>query len=394
MSMITTTLTPEIITQAHAVWEAMYTQAVRTNMARTKHDGDDGRILIASSTAVLKGLGTERNWELDPDRMDLIMRYLTFTRNLVPLNAMGHHNYRMFVREDWTNAALASLPPAGRETSLPPTKERIVASNETVAPVTHKCDFCGKTFDTDASLRGHKSAHADDPNYLSRDKKRKMEREKRAKAATPTSKPAKKAKKPGGLTAGGKSFPEFTNFQQAIIRAMVVAGGEIYNESGFAAQELSKLANLPRKIVTSSQRTLDDRGLLKREITGKRTYRYTLTKKGYAEAKRLGYTSEPAREPELVEDETPKPVVTPTTEVTRKVTDTNMTIPLEQVGNRELIRELEVRLVDAKLATSAAERLDQATEKLELIGSLVKEVNAGELAPLRALSDIEEALKW
>jgi hypothetical protein len=359
-----------LVKRAHLVWETMHDEVKKRGLALTKEKirGTtlDGRVFIGTIGAFISALNNEREWGYQKHECDLVRQYLKDSGNVVTLSKVEQYRFRIFIREEWGNGLLITLPKAtakktsGSKSHDPEGKKlrpEEVGEDRPPAPVEYKCADCGKTFEganARMALMGHRASHS--PR-------------------------TKKEKKRTSLSSR----------QSNLLKVLEQLGGEITDPDGNCTSKWATAAGeTDPRYVSASQLSFKKRGLLIREGKEKKTYRFALTKKGLAEAKKLP-------EVPLHTETPPKPPM----EQKTVFYDPDKTKPSEAppgpehlpiTGNQNIDTALSSLVVRIAGELHFARKSGNQQEKLDLIASLVKEVNEGKLSPLKALGDIEAAL--
>ena len=339
--MSATATKPAIGIEKHAyeVWEVLQREVSKRGLALIKHKPfGDGRVMLGTIGGVIKALNSEREWGLDEQGVDQTRRYLKATGNVVALEKVEQYRFRIFVRETWHDGLLpATKAPDLRVGKTPEEKltPKEAGEDRPPQPVTYRCKDCGREFQKPQGLAGHRSSCG---------------------------------------TGEGKHQPAVRNPRnpltprnQRVLRHIADQGGEVTDKHGFVAPTIAKELGMPRPGVSAALQALDAGGYLDRDLRHtKRTHRVSLTSDGWAALDRkpaiIRSVSVPATEPE------PAPAGT-----------------LTEASSHDLLEELRTRLV-------SPDELAACRDRLTLIGDLVREVNAGTLAPLKALADIEVAV--
>lgn len=356
----------DIISYAQEVWEVMHREAKTRGMALTKQavPGSrrpvDGRIFVATIGAFIKTLSKERGWNLNEKQVDLVRRFMRDTGNVVTLNRVEQYRFRIFVAEEWQERQELTDKQTREPDAIDKRAEKLTpkdaGEDREPATVEHKCATCGAgPFVNINALNGHKAAHA------------------------PRSKP--KAKKVVNVTDPLRNrVTDDLNVRQAkLLMALAAYGGEIYDKKGGTSPIWSKLSGENRQYVSPAMKHFVEHGYVtveRRTPKTKSTLRVTMTDKAWDVVNKLGQERRKLKE-EVV------PEVSAASSQAEQVTD------VADFSDFELLEELKIRLVrpdhDAKKMASLEERL-------ELIMSLVEEVNEGKCTPLKALADIQEAV--
>lgn len=397
------------------VWEVMHSEATKRGMALTRERNyGDGRVIVGTIGSFVKMLNKERGWGLTESEIDLVRRYLKATGNVVVLSKIEQYRFRIFIREQWSAVAEPVKEPSeGDAISKRAARLTPEEAGETMdpKPVIYKC-HCGETFVNQYALNGHKASHAS--------KKKKS----RAKALAQ------------GPLIGEKSVK--------VLRALHELGGDVTDESGFAARILAKKAGVESP-VSNACRTLEGLGFIERDQSATRTYQITITDDGREAAMNINrYRPSPEVIRELLEH-TPS-IESPNGDLYNTLAGltgighdraANGARTLEDAGvvtiTRNGSRVKKIELVDTQYdeerdytsgveetvpnfatpdrpkATAVGEvpdevlvnevltrlkaRDDSSLEtKMEIIASLVDDATQGKIAPLKALSDIQETV--
>jgi DNA-binding MarR family transcriptional regulator len=385
----------QVIKFAHDVWEVMHREAKNRGFAlqRNKTFGD-GRVIINTVGAFIKGLGGERGWDLNQTQVDLIRRYLRASGNVVVLEKMEQYKFKIFIRETWHDGIVVTVPVEHKKTREDRLTPEEAGETRPPAPVTVR----------------------------------------KAEAKT-----------------AGRDEDLISEPQAKVLLHLHHSGGTVTDDSGFVSKVIAAQTGLPRKTVTSTMGSLQKRGLVKRQGPQKRTKKLTLTTRGVEVVRSIDvYRAAPEVVFEFIQGV--KVFEAPTGQLYEKLAqrlgkesavigravraleerkavlvDRNngdgypyrvrisgvepgpvVQTPVEEepVPEREdepLLRSAPV--VEAivalegviaqemeRIQEQASKNSDQQ-EKLDLIASLVKEVNEGKLSPLKALGEIEAALE-
>lgn len=428
----------KIMKAAKQVWAVMQGEAFNRGMAITKdRNYGDGRVIINTVGAFIKGLNKERGWGLDENQIDLTRRYLKATGNVVVLNKLEQYQFRIFIRETWHEGLLVTEPVTKEN---PSRADKIsphdAGEDREPAPVEYRCSQCGKSFASQQAVNGHMVVHKDEPKPVTEDPE-----------------PHR-----GGNLVDEEEYV-VSEHQAAILTALNGMGGRISHEHGRVSSVIQQATGLTMHSTSNTSRSLYERGYIDREVRGKRTYRMWLTKKGkqvaenidhyrganyvvadflasrgrldapktqiYATLSRtLGINQDRVGSAvrslvddglvELVresEHSLPHALVwkgdpQPRREVKAPPQEEEVAPPLRQdepeqaplpqkaewLSNGALLTILRNRLDAPKVDPKMVEKLEQMEERLSLIEESVKEVMAGKTTPLKALGDIEAAL--
>lgn len=353
------------IKHAHAIWEVMQREAKNHGLALIKHPNyGDGRVMVNTVGAFINAFNRERNWGLDDAGKDIVRRYLKASGNVVVLEKVEQYRYRIFVREEWSNAALAPVPVVAGTSKTEQQKraeakvtEKEAGEDREPAPVQFKCAECGKSYDSQNALNAHKAAHKGEPKKT---------------FATPRA----------------RSQP-LGEQQEAILIALSEMGGEASHPHGRASHVVweQNPKVISKGSVGSSIKALTDRGMVMKDGNLRRTYKVSLTREGWKAVEKL--TGQKHEESETITDLTPALKSRELMDETVK----GIVAELDQMSDEMLISILKRRLTKPKQDEKMAKELDETKQKVALIGSLVDDVMEGKTAPLMALAEIAEAVK-
>lgn len=358
-----------ITKRARQTWEVMHREAKNRGMALTRDKRlGDGRVIVATVGAFIKGLNNERGWGLDQHEVDLVRRFLKTTGNVVVLNKIEQYKFRIFIREEWSDEArVEERETPARDDKISP---QDAGEDREPAPVEYKCvvDECGATYDTQNALNAHKAVHS-----------RNNEEKRAAKASK------------------GVLLP--TAYQQKkILRALVNAGGEIEHPRGLVNRALMEQdQSIHKESIGHCVTSLHNHGLIRRDGNLRRTYKIALTPKGRREVRTLfgpDVSLPPERADEGPKGRPPTPASSAPEPPAAKTEEASPPpMKAKWLTDQFLLDELRYRLTAPKVDEVVAKKMDQMEQRLGLIGEIVTEVNAGKLSPLKALGDIEEAMK-
>ena len=396
--------------RARAIWTVMQKEAKNRGFARVKDKTyGDGRIIIGTIGAFASALSSERDWNLTKNDKDHIRQYLKVTGNVVILEKLEQYRFRIFVREEWSESAIHT--PEAQKDAIDRRAERLDPSEvgeDMQTPVTYKCADCKKEFSSSNALNGHRASHKSD-------------------------KPVRSSSAVHVMSPIGEKAAK-------IIQTLADMNGDIKDKSGFVAGKIRKQAGMEGTIADSLMR-LESHGLITRKVNAKRTYRVTLTDQGWHAANNINLyrsSTEVVRElisdkgaiwsedgglyPKLasmtglsvdrvskgardLEDEgfviikrnndvgRPCSMYLKTEDSVPNFSETSETgvqsiteIGLEDATDNALLEEIGSRL-KTRLDT------DDLQEKLEMIASIVDDAVQGKTSPLKALSDIQEAVE-
>lgn len=347
--------TEEIEKRAKQVWEVMHREAYNRGMALTREPKyGDGRVIVNTVGAFIKGLNKERNWGLDQNQIDLVRRFLKTTGNVVVLSKIEQYKFRIFIREEWSDAALVTetitKENPSREDKISP---QDAGEDRPPAPVEYKCgvEGCGAIYDSQNALNAHKAAH-------------KKENEEHPRAQK------------GVLLSTAHQ-------QKKILRILVDVGGEVEHSRGLVNRVLLEHdPSITKDSIGHSITSLRNHGLIRRDGNLRRTYKIALTPKGEREVKKLFGTDTdlPKRSRE---------------EAKPKVEEAPAASPsnFSDLSDDEILTVLKERLAQPQVNMELAAKLEVLDQRLGLIEEIITEVNAGKTAPLKALGDIEEAMR-
>lgn len=355
----------QYIDVAKQTWEVMHKEAKNRGMAliRDKKLGD-GRVIVATVGAFIKGLNSERSWGLDQHDVDFVRRFLKTTGNVVVLNKIEQYKFRIFIREEWSDAVLVTetitKDNPSREDKISP---QDAGEDREPAPVEYKC-HCGKTYDSQPALNAHKGIH----------KREKVEKEGPQKSVLmPTA-----------------------HQQKKILRILVDVGGEIEHPRGLVNRVLlERDPSITKDSIGHSITSLRNHGLIRRDGNLRRTYKIALTPKGRREIKKLfgpDTNLPPEKADEGDEKETGRTAPSASNSSKSQVTE-DAPEKVQWLTDQFLLDELWRRLEHPRVSLEMTKELETAKQRLELIEGIVEEVNAGKITPLKGLGDIEEAVR-
>jgi DNA-binding MarR family transcriptional regulator len=329
-----------ITEQAFSVWEVMHAEAKKRGCALTRvPDHGNGRVVVGTISAFITGLSETRDWGLEKTEVDIIRRYLKKSGNVVMLDKLADYQFRIFVAEKWSEAPIMTLASGRRE---PTDKEKLEAridphdagEDRKPAPVKHRCATCGKEFDSSLSVRGHLAVHAPREETI-------------------------------------------TSRQEVLLKALYER--PVSDKSGYSTRKLARRVKDRTSTMTSISGTLlamEKKGWVTRAKKGKKTFSIAITEKGRKVAESL-VENQPSAAPAQ-----PSPPKT-------RATGTGETHPDDAIFLSALGRHL----TDLRTQSEHSAQVSELEEKFALIASLVDDVMDGRLAPLKALADIQEALK-
>ncbi len=344
----------EIQKRAKEVWEVMHEQATNRGMAlqRDRTYGD-GRVIINTVGAFIKGLSNERGWTLDQNKVDLVRRYLKATGNVVVLKKIEQYKFRIFIRETWHDGLMAEPITKANPSRADKISPEAAGETRPPAPVTFKCAECGKTYDTQNALNAHKAAHKE---------------------------PEPVAHQHSDMWVG--------DVQAEVLKALWELGGSVTESSGLVTRLLVRQnPAIPRETAGSAIAGLADRGFVIRKGNTRRTHEITLTNKGEAMCEQLFEDQGEAAK----SDPEPQPKgETSRTEVAEKASpDREDATSVANFSDEDLVAEIQQRLAAPK---SDPREVSDLKEKVALIASLVDDVMEGRVPPLKALGEIQEAV--
>jgi hypothetical protein len=232
---------PEIVKIAYQVWEVMHREAKGRGLALVKEKPyGDGRVMINTIGAFIKGLNKERAWYLSDYEVDLVRRYLKVTGNVVALSKVEQYKFRIFISEKWTNEAIVKQEREPDSISRRADKLTPEEAGETREPseVTYRCVTCRAIFKSQTALNSHLASHGS----------------------------------PKIAALGKKAV--------AHLSAVAARGGKVESEKGLCTRIISEEAGYDEPDA-DSMHTLDQKGLIKRKVRGKRTYEVEMTKAGW-----------------------------------------------------------------------------------------------------------------
>ncbi len=404
------------IKAARAVWEVMQKEASSRGMALSKNKQfGDGRVIIGAVKTFIKVLNDERGWRFNDTDFDLVRSYLKSTGNVVVLSKVEKYRYRIFIREEWNETPLVKGSPKEPD-SIDRRAEKLTAdeAGETrePAPVEFKCVRCvpPSVWGSQPALNAHMALHKNDQK--------------------------KETPKPKIYAVSlGES-------QAAILTVLLKNGGIVSHVKGATTQKIARqdprLRGKTNQSLGSTMIKLENDGLITRDVRKKRTYRVELTEYGkevaadinsYRAATQviLDYLKEnPVTEwntatmkddlgasAGVVPDRVRRALTTleHEGEITRgqaSMKKTRIVLAGAEGQVAEPVKDAESlpapsglfeELDDAVLLTILERRLNRKEEvasykeKVEFIDSIVSEANDGKISPLKALADIQEALK-
>lgn len=425
----------KIVNAARSVWEVMQREAKNRGFALTKEKPyGDGRVIINTVGAFIKGLNKERDWGLNENDVRLVRRYLKDTGNVVVLNKVEQYRFRIFIREEWNEELLIVEPRKtdrdySREERLRPEE---VGEDREPEPVKYICGECKAEFDSYHALNGHKASHSP------------ISRKKRGE--------------------DNDLFVPITEGQAKVLLFLASQNGSLVADDGLVAVYIADGIGESTRYVTGTLGYVEDRGFITRvKRHPKRTHEVHLTEEGWDAARNINdhrmtvyvleeYLAEvkqintrksnayekaakgigsptertakamrdleeqnkvkvvrdevgrarniawtggditpladrfdlPGTQQEVAEvQETSQPESTPDWNgEASSLDDISDQSLLDLVGKRMAARH--ERVVDTKTITTLQQKLD-------LIQSLVEEVNQGKMTPLKALTEIQEA---
>lgn len=435
-----------VVKHAYAVWEVMHSEAKKRGLARERNKlYGDGRIMVNTVGSFIGALGSERNWNLTNNQKDLIRRYLKASGNVVVLEKIEQYRFRIFVREEWTNKALIQpITPtsAGPHQAIAKGEHKLTPeeAGETrePAPVVHKCAYCDYTTTDEGGIPpGHMQKHPDKTKAHARRQQLKERllhtpQERLAPLSeyqatflatlgriggvvshknNATGEMARLSELPsrrvtqataglrdrGLITKEGKGkrtykytmtdegwevFNHLNEYRHGyyVVREFIEKVGHVQTKAGRLSPVIAESLNIATHRVSSALRTLSDEGLITYHVKEGKTLPHAVTWNG----QRPSNVTQP--EPALLTQ------TTDIAEQTKKIEETveGWTQALASIDNANLLGELRRRLMNAPDLTEENEDLRQ---KLSLIASLVQDVMDGKIAPLKALGEIEEAVK-
>jgi|GEM_PF-5231983 len=167
-----------------------------------------------------------------------------------------------------------------------------------------------------------------------------------------------------------------TSRNRAVLNDLAELGGHVEDKLGHVAPVVAEKAGFPRNSVSAALRALECGGFVTRDVRGKRTYEVKVTSAGWKALDRTP-PAESGQNTVIRTLSKPEP-------------DGEDTAPrsggtLAEVPDHDLLEELRARL-------TSPDELAACRARLDVIRDLVGEVNAGTLAPLKALADIEVAV--
>lgn len=345
--------TDEVVKQSYAVWEVMQREAKNRGFALTREHREygEGRVIIGTIGSFIKGLGKERGWDLDTNRVDLIRRYLKMTGNVVTLSKVDQYKYRIYIREEWSNAAV--LKPTREPDSIARRASKLTpeeaGEDRDPEPVTYSCECGAGPFDNQMALNGHKAAH------------------------TPRSKKGKKRSGPQPLR--NRVNDDLNVRQSKLLIALAAYGGEIRDAKVGTSPVWADLAGETRVYVSTAMRKLIDTGYIEVERLGpKNTKRVTMTDKAWKLVNEIGqeWRSQRITETDKEWKLNNEPEAPQTT-----------TFALDKLDDSILLEELGRRIKTAD---------DKCERTLDEIVGIINRVNKGKTSPLAALGEIERLL--
>lgn len=415
--------TDQITKAAKAVWDVMHREASNRGMAlqREKQLGD-GRIIINTVGAFIKGLNRERDWGLDQNQVDLVRRYLKNTGNVVVLSKVEQYKFRIFIREEWSEAQLVVEPTVKR--SGPSPEERLrpeeAGEDRDPAPVEYKCGECGEVYPSQNALNGHMGGHS------------------------------RKSSQPTLDERGDGRFSPISEPMAQILLVLEAHGGTYTTENGLMASKISEEAGIPVRTFTGSMGSLAQRGYVTRKGKGKRTYRLWLTPEGRSVLDNLNVYRKPRHaladllkavgrieredrrslyetishrmgisahrvssglheleDEGLVVIERPSAKAFPTAVIWTgaRLWKDEEVAKSEPEETTRVWQQSQEALDDERLLTELAERLrsrgdtsqieaerDELQQRLDLVADIVEEVNEGKITPLKGLGEVQDAL--
>lgn len=344
--------TDEVVKQSYAVWEVMQREAKNRGFALTRDHREygEGRVIIGTIGAFIKGLGKEREWNLDTNRVDLIRRYLKTSGNVVTLSKVDNYKYRIYIREEWSNATVlkSTNEPdsiARRASKLTPEE---AGEDREPAPVTYSCECGAGPFDNQMALNGHKASH------------------------TPRSKNGKK--KGGPKPLRNRVNNDLNVRQSRLLMALAAYGGDIREKTG-TSPVWADLAGETRVYVSTAMKRLVETGYVEVERSSpkaKNTKRVTMTPKAWKLVNEIGQEWRAKK----LEPESPQPEVPQQAKVTQG-------FKLSELDDALLLDEIERRIKTAD---------DKCERTLDEIVGIINRVNKGKISPLAALGEIERLL--
>lgn len=425
------TISERLAEQAHEVWKMMLKYAERKNFARQRvGEYGDGRVIIATVGGFITALSKEREWGLAKNERDLIRRYLKATGNVVVLDKVEQYKYRIFVRGEWndtevipftvTSGDSEAVKRSKSEKRLTPEEAGEDREPEEVQ-TRWRCpeEGCDEEFDRKSLMASHRRmAHrpfiseaqagvlcalqalggrAEDedgralvdvlPEY-----DRRLEgyisstvRHLRDRGLVDTDNRHPKRTYAVWLTDEGREFVKNIDEHRttvAVIGDLLARVREVHANTGKLAEKLARQVNKNKGAIADALHTLEDDGLV-------HIYR---SDGGYMTGvKWEGEPYEPyTKWPTVVQQDPPKRPQLPVKPPAKVSFDS------DELSDEDLIEALSERLmgVDEKAELVAANsKVYELTEKLELIENLIREANDGELTPLKALSEIQEAVR-
>lgn len=248
--------TDEIEKYAKDVWQVMHSGAHARGMALIRDPKyGDGRVIINTVGAFIKGLSKERDWNLDQTKVDLVRRYLKASGNVVVLSKVEQYKFRIFIRETWHDGVLV-VEPITKDN--PSRADKISAhdagEDREAAPVEFKCGVCGSAWRSQNALNSHKQVH------------------KKERTKTPESEAVEHL-------FDGRMVP-LSEHQAMILGLLKRCNGTLTDSKGRVASKMAGILDLNVTSVSSTARTLNESGYVTRKIKAKRTYEITLTKDG------------------------------------------------------------------------------------------------------------------
>ena len=159
---------------------------------------------------------------------------------------------------------------------------------------------------------------------------------------------------------------ELSQSQAETLQLIAQYGGEINNDGGFVTGYLASQLQCSSTAMSGRLKELEDQGLISRTMpSARRTTRVKMTKSGW----KLINSSSQSQEQSATEQ---------------------YKTALKDAGNSALLDEVRLRMAQC-INDGHAETIENLQTRLQLVASIVKQVNDGEAAPLKALSDIESA---
>jgi len=335
--------------KAFAVWQVMNAEAMRHGLALSRYKvrgvNDNGRVVIGTIASYIYTLDRARGWELTKGQVQTIREFLRESGNVVVLEKVStqERKFRIFIREEWNDAVAVPIGYSGnggtyKRESEEPVEHYPIDEVQT----TYVCSYegCDKRF---ASLAG-KTLHQN-------------------------------------------SHERLTNKQKTVFECLVEDfDGSITNSSGLAATPLMDKLKMGK--VSDELNKLEAAGFLTKDTRGRRTYTINVTDKGFKAYEELFGKSKPESSKINIAIQgqpgvgatmlAPEPEHVPTTEEREQVV-------LQDISDNELLQEIMHRLENN-------ENEKEKDSTLELIASLVDDVEQGNTSALRALADIKDLL--